>query len=676
MRALRNAWTMAGWAEELPSTGLLARRFLDEPVVLFRDEAGEPQALADRCPHRFLPLSRGVHAHGTVRCAYHGLAFDGGGRCVHNPHGDGVIPPGAQVRRYPVMERFGALWIWMGAPERADRSQLPDLSASLDPDARIVGRDYLLARAHYQLEIDNILDLSHIEFLHGDTLGSDAVRRAETRVLQDGRTVHSLRLTRDEIVATALAEAYGIPTDRPVDRWLDVRYEVPGQLELWSGWAPAGTEDPRRNGRALPFVHLFTPETATTTHYWFATSYPRRMGAEGERRARRDIAFLRGPFEREDLPVLEAQQQAIGEREFWSLQPVLLPSDAAAVRARRLLEELIDAECGRTAPARAAGAGLLELRVAAREQLTDDICLLTLEDVAGSPLPPFEAGAHLVLQLPGGLRRPYSLCGAPADRDHYRIAVRRAPDSRGGSARVHDTLVVGTRLRASHPQQRFGLADGARSHTLLAAGIGITPLLAMAESLHARGESFALHMFARSPERLPFAARLAQAPWAGRVRLHFSQGATARRPDVDVLIGSLPEDTHLYVCGPQTFMQAAAAAHRTRGRPAALLHTESFAGPADGTLADGAPFDLVLARSGRVLPVPGGHSIVRVLTDAGVVVPTSCGQGLCGTCRVRVLDGRPRHGPQHIAAWDDPSGGPWVLACCGQADSPRLVLDL
>jgi vanillate O-demethylase monooxygenase subunit len=676
MRALRNAWTMASWADELPATGLLARRFLDEPVVLFRDDAGQPQALADRCPHRFLPLSRGVHVNGTVRCAYHGLAFDGRGQCVHNPHGDGAIPPGAQVRRYPVIERFGALWIWLGSPERSDPALLPDFGASLDPATRIVGKDYLLARAHVQLEIDNILDLSHIEFLHGDTLGSDAVRRAETRVLQDGRTVHSLRLTRGEIVASALAEAYGIPTDRPVDRWLDVRYEVPGQLELWSGWAPAGSEDPRRAGRALPFVHLFTPETATTTHYWFATSYPRRMGEEGERRAKRDIAFLRGPFEREDLPVLEAQQRSIGERDFWSLQPVLLPGDAAAVLARRLLDALIDAECGGPTAARAAGTSALELRVAAREKLTDDICLLDLEDASGAPLPPFEAGAHLVLQLPGGLNRPYSLCGAPADRTRYRIAVRRAADSRGGSVLVHDRLSVGSRLRARRPQNRFALAAEAASHTLLAGGIGITPLLAMAEALHARGDPFTLHVFARSLPRLPFAARLREAPWAGRVRLHLSAGGPAPRIGVDALVESLPEETHLYVCGPPAFMEAATASHRAMGRPGARLHVEAFTAPGEAAIADGTPFDLELARSGRVLTVPAKRSLVQVLAEVGVPVPVSCGQGLCGTCRVRVLEGRASHGEQHIAAWDDTPDGPWVLVCCGRAETPRLVLDL
>jgi vanillate O-demethylase monooxygenase subunit len=673
MRALREAWTMAGWADELPSTGLLARRFLDEPVVLFRDGAGEPAALADRCPHRFVPLSRGCHANGVVRCAYHGLAFDGRGHCVHNPHGDGAIPPGAQVRRYPVLERYGALWIWMGTPERADPAALPDLGASLDPSTRIVGKDYLLARAHYQLEIDNILDLSHIEFLHGDTLGSDAVRRAETRVLQEGRTVHSLRLTRGEIVSPALAEAYGIPADRPVDRWLDVRYEVPGQLELWSGWAATGSDDPRRSGRALPFVHLFTPETATTTHYWFATSYPRRMGAEGERRAQRDIAFLRGPFEREDLPVLEAQQQALGEREFWSMRPVLLPGDAAAVRARRLLDALIDAEDGRGVPIRSAPVAPLELRVAARDRLTEDICLYTLEDASGSTLPPFEAGAHIVLDLPGGLRRPYSLCSAPSNRAHYQIAVRRAPDSRGGSALLHDSAVVGTLLRASPPRNRFRLATGARSHTLLAAGIGLTPLLAMAEALHARGSDFALHVFARSPEQLPFARRLADAPWADCVQVHFRAGGSAPRIGVDVLVASLDAGAELYVCGPPAFMQAAMAAHRARDLPATRLHTETFTASGDPA---GPAFDVRLARSGHSLVVPAQRSLVQALAEVGIDVPVSCGQGLCGTCRVRVLEGRPHHDDQHIAAWDNPPGGPWMLACCGRAEAPGVVLDL
>lgn len=343
MTYLRNVWYVAAWDHEVVGDRPLARKLLGEPVVLFRDADGKPQALFDRCPHRFAPLSRGKVVGGSLQCAYHGLEFGGSGVCTRNPHGNGAIPKAAQVRSYPMVERWSLLWIWMGDPAQADADLIPDFR-SMDPETRWVGKDYLLAKAEYQLETDNILDLSHIEFLHPGTLGSDAVKQAQSDVQQEGHTVYSRRLTRNETLMPSLAQRYGIPEDQLVDRWLDTRWNAPAVMELWVGVAPAGSPDPRAVGKQVPFIHLFTPETATTAHYWFATSYPKRMGEEGRRRAESDVQYLRGPFASEDLPMLEAQQEAIGEQDFWAMKPILLPGDAAAVRARRVLAALIKAE--------------------------------------------------------------------------------------------------------------------------------------------------------------------------------------------------------------------------------------------------------------------------------------------------------------------------------------------
>ncbi|MBT2321920.1 aromatic ring-hydroxylating dioxygenase subunit alpha [Variovorax paradoxus] len=340
---LRNVWYVAAWDHEVPIDRPLPRTILGERVVLFRDAEGNPRALLDRCPHRFAPLSLGKVVDGCIQCPYHGLQFGGDGACTRNPHGNGAIPKAAQVRSYPVVERWSVLWIWMGDPDRADPGLIPPFR-SMDPESRWVGKDYLLARAEYQLETDNILDLSHIEFLHPGSLGSDAVKQAESDVQQDGNTVYSRRLTREEQLMTSLAQRYGIPEGQLVDRWLDTRWNAPAVMELWVGVAPAGAPDPRAVGKQVPFIHLFTPETATTTHYWFATSYPKRMGDEGRRRAESDVQYLREPFEREDLPMLEAQQRAIGDSDFWAMKPILLPGDAAAVRARRVLTALMKAE--------------------------------------------------------------------------------------------------------------------------------------------------------------------------------------------------------------------------------------------------------------------------------------------------------------------------------------------
>lgn len=342
MSYLRNVWYVAAWSDEIATGTRIARTLLDEPVALFRDSGGKIQALRDRCPHRFAPLSKGVVVGDTLQCPYHGLRFDGGGQCRFNPHGDGSIPRAAKVKSYPVIDRHSAVWIWMGNPANADPSLIPNFGV-IDPETNYVGKDYLPVKANYQLETDNIMDLGHIAFLHPDTLGNDVVRDAQTEVTQEKSTIWSKRQTYRERLPPALEAQYGSPPETLWDRWFDVRWDPPASMLLWVGSLPAGT--PRTTAsKAIPFCHLFTPETATTTHYWFATSYPRSMKQEYEQRAARDIKFLRTAFEMEDLPMLQAQQEAMGDVEFWGLKPVLLATDAAAVRTRRVLDKLIKDE--------------------------------------------------------------------------------------------------------------------------------------------------------------------------------------------------------------------------------------------------------------------------------------------------------------------------------------------
>ena len=169
MTFLRNCWYMAAWLDELPAEGGLARTFLDEPVFLFRDDAGAAHALLDRCPHRFAPLSRGKIEGDAVVCAYHGLAFDGSGACLRNPHGP--VLRSLAVRSYPVAEAHRALWIWMGDKVRADLPAIPELSFLSAAPETAFNRGYVHGAGNYQLYVDNILDLSHTDYLHPTTLG-------------------------------------------------------------------------------------------------------------------------------------------------------------------------------------------------------------------------------------------------------------------------------------------------------------------------------------------------------------------------------------------------------------------------------------------------------------------------------------------------------------------------
>lgn len=336
---LRNCWYMAGWSKELGTAKMLSRRLADQAILLFRDERGVAQAILDRCPHRFAPLHLGKLEAGRVRCAYHGLEFDGTGRCVHNPHDDRPLPPDACVRAFPLHETAGVIWAWMGEVERADSSLVPDFSC-LDEHTHHVGFGYMHVNVNYTLETDNIMDLSHIEYLHPGTLGSSDVGETVTYVVQDGRTVWSKRLSANTLLPPFLEKVIGIAPGTYVDRALDVRWDPPASMLIYAYSTPSGAPASARRGRMV--ANIFSPETETSTHYWYAISYdrsdPRPDGAEMAQRATDELTR---PFRDEDMPMVEAVAQSMEGADFWSLRPMILPGDAGAVRARRVLDKMI-----------------------------------------------------------------------------------------------------------------------------------------------------------------------------------------------------------------------------------------------------------------------------------------------------------------------------------------------
>ena len=318
--------------------------------------------------------------------------------------------------------------------------------------------------------------------------------------------------------------------------------------------------------------------------------------------------------------------------------------------------------------------GLLSVRVARKSIEAEDICSLELVSTDGSPLPAFAAGSHVDVQLPGGPTRQYSLCNDPAETHRYLIAVLRDPRSRGGSAAVHERVKVGDTLVISAPKNHFALAHDASSHLLLAGGIGVTPLLCMAERLAHAGADFEMHYCTRSPARTAFRQRIAVAPFASRVAFHFDDGEAAQKLDIAALLAAPRAGRHLYVCGPKGFMDAVLGSARAQGWPQAQIHYEFFGADAAPAAGDGG-FEVMLASSGRVIKVAPDRSVVQALAEAGVSVATSCEQGVCGTCLTRVIEGEPDHRdlyltPQEQAANDQ------FLPCCSRAKSARLVLDL
>lgn len=316
---------------------------------------------------------------------------------------------------------------------------------------------------------------------------------------------------------------------------------------------------------------------------------------------------------------------------------------------------------------------MIEVIIRAMRLEAEGILGLELVAADGAPLPPFEAGAHIDLHLPNGLIRQYSLCNDPRERHRYRIAVLRDAASRGGSQAVYELLRIGQRLSISAPRNLFALDEQAPRSLLLAGGIGITPLLSMAWRLHAIGADFALHQCVRSTKLAAFRERLASAPFAARTHLHCDDDASEQKLDLPALLAAEPAGSQLYVCGPNGFMEYVLDSARALGWAEDRLHREYFAAPE--AESGGGAFTLRIASSGLELHVPEDCTALEVLEDAGFDIPVSCGQGICGTCLTRVVDGQPEHRDLFLSD-EEKARNDQFTPCCSRSRSACLVVDL
>lgn len=316
----------------------------------------------------------------------------------------------------------------------------------------------------------------------------------------------------------------------------------------------------------------------------------------------------------------------------------------------------------------------LELKLVNRTVEADGICSFEFADPRGKPLPAFGAGAHIDVRVGDGPVRQYSLCNDPDETHRYVIGVLRHADSRGGSRAMHEVLRVGDTVQASLPKNHFPLEHAAARSVLLAGGIGITPILCMAERLARAGAEFELHYCARSPKRAAFLGRIAASAFAERVAYYFGDEGAAGHIDFDKVLAQPVSGAHLYVCGPSGFMDAALAAAARNGWPAAQLHREYFAGAVADSTQDVA-FDVKLASSGKVIHVGQSQTVLAALTAHGVEVQTSCAEGVCGSCLTRVLDGEPLHRDVFLTTQERALNDRF-LPCCSRSCGGTLVLDL
>lgn len=332
MPFLRNIWYVAGHSEEL-DTAPIGRIYLNEPVLIYRAESGAIIAMDDRCPHRLAPLSRGKVIGENIQCPYHGLQFDGTGHCVKMPM-RGNVPPRATLRTYLVVDRHSLLWIWMGDQERANPDLIPDFSDRDDPS---IGwfTGTLHAKANYQLMIDNLLDLTHAEFLHPFLSSEGWAERNVQTVTQAG----------DRITIHNVAEEDNIlPINKQLKPHLgDIgktvhheRWDLPSLVRLSVDYYSGEDEI------LIPSAHMLTPETEKTTHYFIRggqTIDPTNVALTAGNRE-----GVLAVFRNEDIPLIEAQQRNLGDDDLMEHNPAVLTSDRGAILARRHLAKRIRQE--------------------------------------------------------------------------------------------------------------------------------------------------------------------------------------------------------------------------------------------------------------------------------------------------------------------------------------------
>ncbi len=311
--------------------------------------------------------------------------------------------------------------------------------------------------------------------------------------------------------------------------------------------------------------------------------------------------------------------------------------------------------------------------VVSRNEEAQGIWSFVLEPEPGQVLPPFEAGAHIELCV-GDVIRPYSLCNSPGDRNRYVLGIQREACGNGGSIAICDSLLPGAKVQLRGPRNLFPLHHDTRSAILLAGGIGITPLLAMACQLAAQGTPFTLHVCSRTEDRIPFRAQLASLSGFGDVHLHCSRAVPSGRPKLRDLIGPPEHGRHLYLCGPSPFLEGAVQAATGLGWPQEAVHVERFAAETVSA-GDEQAFEVEIHSTGARIHVPPGVTVADALEQAGFPVVRSCNQGNCGTCITGVLSGTPDH-RDVILTEEERARNDCFTPCCSRACTERLVLDL
>lgn len=343
---LKNCWYVAALSSEVPADGVFHRKLLGSSVILYRKADGAAVVMRNRCPHRFAPLDRGRRIGDDLVCGYHGLRFDSAGRCVGSPHGDGSLPKGAAVETYPVEERDGYLWIWLGDKSAANPADIPDYSLISEGPANAVGYAYMHVPAHYEIVVDNILDLSHADFVHGPLLNTNGQLTRATPTVAAGKDSLTIRWEWRQSPAQGFFAQFLPEPDADAEQWVEVSWNPGASMYLHVG-AVQGSLN-YDEGLIFWANHIMTPETESTTHYFYGGR--RNWLVDDADLNRALLAATVEAFRAEDTPIVAAIHQEMETSDLFALRPVILASDTAAVRVRRKLASMIRAEQSSNAP--------------------------------------------------------------------------------------------------------------------------------------------------------------------------------------------------------------------------------------------------------------------------------------------------------------------------------------
>jgi len=313
---------------------------------------------------------------------------------------------------------------------------------------------------------------------------------------------------------------------------------------------------------------------------------------------------------------------------------------------------------------------LIDVIVTSREVETDQIINVTLAEKSGALLPEFEAGAHVDVHLENGLIRQYSLCNNPNDTSFYQLGILLDDNSRGGSIAAHKHLHIGESVKISQPRNNFPLNTSATKSILFAGGIGITPMMAMAHELHQQGVDFELHYCTRSADKTAFRNHINESPYSANTTIYHDDGNSEETFDIDSVLSTYADDTHLYICGPSGYIDFVAGKANAKGWGDSNTHVERFGAVAlDGETS----FTVIAQKSGQEIIVGSEETIVEALENAGVFIEVSCQQGVCGSCMTDVVEGEPDHHDMYLSE-EEQASNKLIMPCCSRSKTPTITL--